>query len=581
LSQSISIYYDGDCPFCKKYTKLVRLREAVADVRLVDLRRDSEHRQRFVAEGIDLDKGMVVEFDGRTYHGDKAMWLLATLSGKSNFFNRFNFFLFSNAWLSALLYPLLRLCRNTVLLVLGRQSLAVDNEGIARHFALFCFGWGVFSCLAFIIYAAKYNAELYPSTWLMLVLGFLLVLFPGNKRIFLALVAVQIVDGVLQMPIYSNHTILKNFFLLAVLAGGIIHALAGNSWQRFFVSIQPVGRALLAIMYVFGVWHKINSGFLDPEASCARALWEKMPLFFSVFDHQAVYFAGIYGTLVIETVILACLLIPRVRWIGIVAGILFHSMLAMSQYAFYSSFSMLTVALHLLFVSPASAVVITQSRQWRKLVETPLLLRALAYGLWFGFIGWLAWHGLYTAAAAIWLLGMLMFFVAVSNHARDADDRGVGEMLVSPTRVVNIVTLLFFFNCITPYLGLKTAQSMNMFANLRLEGGESNHLILRNAPGPFEYLDDIAEITSAYGNLHLAYIQHSGLRIVYYQLLDILEKNPDVKVSFIRKGVMHENQTGETLRDDIDQILHPRWFRKWFHFTPVEIQAPKPCSPTS
>ena len=55
-----------------------------------------------------------------------------------------------------------------------------------------------------------------------------------------------------------------------------------------------------------------------------------------------------------------------------------------------------------------------------------------------------------------------------------------------------------------PYLGLKSAQAVNMFSNLRLEGGVSNHLILPHPPGPFGYPEDIAVIEHGGGDGRLA-----------------------------------------------------------------------------
>ena len=37
-TQRASIVYDGDCPFCSRYVKLVRLREALGSVDLVNAR---------------------------------------------------------------------------------------------------------------------------------------------------------------------------------------------------------------------------------------------------------------------------------------------------------------------------------------------------------------------------------------------------------------------------------------------------------------------------------------------------------------------------------------------------------------
>lgn len=583
----MNIYYDGDCPFCSAYARLIQIREHVGDINLIDLRDDSQSRLRMKSSGIDLDKGMVVEYEGRIWHGAEAMNLLACLSIPSGFLGRLNLMVFRYSWLSSLLYPLLRIFRNSSLLMLSKRPLREGYRCEKKLLSVFFLGWGIFSCLHFIINGTEYlvsdsgtwGAVLYPSTWLILVFGFLLVLFPSDRRLFIGLIAAMLVDAVLQAPLSSNHTIIKNFFLLAVLVSGIYHSFAGNGFQLFFRDLAPVGRSLLVLMYVFGVWHKINSSFLDPDVSCARALWQKMPIFLSLVDHDMVYYVGIYGTLIVEAAILILLLLPHMRWLGIVAGILFHSLLALSEYAFYSPFSMLSVALHLLFVSPSAAIAMVKSRQWEVMVRSPLWMRAMVYGGWFAIIYWLASYGLYTAAAVIWLLGMSGFFIMVIRHARDHDTRTWRDMLFSRLSMANLVALLFLFNCVTPYLGLKTAQSINMFANLRLEGGVSNHLVLSAPPGPFKYLEDIVELTDSGGSQKLRYIQQENLRLVYYDLLAELEDNPRAWASYIRDGRHFERQDAQSLATEIDKLLHPKWFRKWFHFSPVDLTTPKPCGP--
>ncbi|MEO0871885.1 MAG: DCC1-like thiol-disulfide oxidoreductase family protein, partial [Pseudomonadota bacterium] len=103
----ISVYYDGECPFCTKYVRMVRLQRA-DEVRLVNLREDEDLRARFAAEGFDLDGGMVVDDRGTRFSGDKAVAYMAALSTPSDAFNRLNRWIFSNATLAAALYPLMR-----------------------------------------------------------------------------------------------------------------------------------------------------------------------------------------------------------------------------------------------------------------------------------------------------------------------------------------------------------------------------------------------------------------------------------------------------------------------------------------
>jgi hypothetical protein len=53
------------------------------------------------------------------------MQVLALLSTRSGDFNRLNYWLFRSKRVSALLYPLLRACRNLVLRLMGRSR--IDN----------------------------------------------------------------------------------------------------------------------------------------------------------------------------------------------------------------------------------------------------------------------------------------------------------------------------------------------------------------------------------------------------------------------------------------------------------------------
>jgi len=578
--KSMRIYYDGQCPFCDKYTKLLRIRETVEELVLVDLRQSPSDRERFAEKRINPDKGMIVDYGGRLWTGGEAMCLLASLSEKQGLFSRFNRCLMANRVMAVIAYPILRLLRNLILLILGRDSLA-RNEGCYKNvWAVFVWGWAIFSMLHFIVYFTQFNTPLYLSTWLIPLLALPLIVKPRSKRLFLFLVLVQITDALLQMPSFSNHTALKNFFLLAVAISGLFHAMRGDSWAKFVETLMPLGRALLCIMYIFGVWHKINTDFLDPNVSCAPALWAEMPVFLSVIDHPMMDWLGIYGTLVIESLILGCLLIRRLRWIGIVVGVLFHSLLGLSQYAFYPAFSSLTVALHLLFLSPRAAEKITSSKIWRTLIEPGryLWLRVLGCSVWLGAIAFLASIALYSAAAAVWLIGMTWFFRLLFEESRQDDSRGWLEMIWSPLLIGNVVTVLFFLNCITPYLGLKTAQSMNMFANLRLEGGVSNHLILSNPPGPFNYLEDVVSVTASSGSIYLMQLQRDNYGLTYYQLLSLLADSPEVEVSFERNGMVYLDQNSQSLEFDIEEILHPFWFRKWFHFIPVDLKTPKRCA---
>lgn len=114
------IVYDGECPFCTRYTRLVTLRRSVGRVTLLDARRGGPLVSRLAAEGYDLDEGMVLLYGGQTYHGGDCMHMLALLSGGGGAVNRLCAAVFRDPGTARRLYPVLRAGRNAVLRLLGR-----------------------------------------------------------------------------------------------------------------------------------------------------------------------------------------------------------------------------------------------------------------------------------------------------------------------------------------------------------------------------------------------------------------------------------------------------------------------------
>lgn len=121
--EKIIVVYDGECPFCSRYVRLVNLRK-VLHVELVDARMVPDSLiQELTGLDLDLDEGMAVKYDGNWLHGSDALWLMSLLSTPSGFFNRINAWLFRNRYFSRAMYPLLRFFRNATLRLLGRKKI--------------------------------------------------------------------------------------------------------------------------------------------------------------------------------------------------------------------------------------------------------------------------------------------------------------------------------------------------------------------------------------------------------------------------------------------------------------------------
>lgn len=117
------LLYDGECPFCSRYVRHVRLREAVGSITLANAREHAALVAEVERLGFDVDAGMVLKLDGNYYHGADCIHALALLTTPSGWFNRINSLVFRSATASKVLYPLLRAGRNLTLRLLGRTRL--------------------------------------------------------------------------------------------------------------------------------------------------------------------------------------------------------------------------------------------------------------------------------------------------------------------------------------------------------------------------------------------------------------------------------------------------------------------------
>jgi predicted DCC family thiol-disulfide oxidoreductase YuxK len=117
------LIYDGDCPFCSRYARLVRLQEAMGPLRLIDARQPSVEVAAARAAGYVLDEGMLLHLAGRDYFGGDCLNRLALLSSRSTLFNRITYALLRSPRAARWSYPILRFGRNTALFLLGRTGL--------------------------------------------------------------------------------------------------------------------------------------------------------------------------------------------------------------------------------------------------------------------------------------------------------------------------------------------------------------------------------------------------------------------------------------------------------------------------
>jgi predicted DCC family thiol-disulfide oxidoreductase YuxK len=127
-SREILLVYDEDCPLCNAYCRMVRIRETVGTLRLVDARENSDVMNEITRTGLDIDQGMALKVDDVLYYGSDAICALSLMSSGSGVFNRLNHWIFRSSTRAKVLYPVLRSCRNLLLKILGKTK--INNLGL-------------------------------------------------------------------------------------------------------------------------------------------------------------------------------------------------------------------------------------------------------------------------------------------------------------------------------------------------------------------------------------------------------------------------------------------------------------------
>lgn len=574
-----TIYYDGECPFCTRYVGLVKLREAVGPVKLVNLRDDVVIRNELAAEGFDLDQGMVVDVDGNRVGGAQATNMLADMSTPSGTFNRLNRAIFGMPVLSGLIYPVLRTGRWLSLFLMGRRTINDATGEQASRQTLFGLLFAMFSLFHVFNYLFEYAvAPLQLDLLGIFVAALVLLLRPGSTRALFFLVLISTISTVIQAPIQSNHTMLRSMVLIGYWLSFFNAAIRAQPVSEIFANFILAGRGSLLVMYFYGIFHKINTEFLNPETSCAASLWDEMLPPISWVQSVFVDYAAIYGTFIVEGAMVLALLNPRTRHWGMVGGICFHMFLALSNFAAYVSFTTLAISLHILFLSGSQIdrIMSGPDLKWLKTrARQPVNKLSFLILLFVG--GYAMSNGHYSVGSLCLLPIVFTVCVLIIRHGHEIKGDESRSHSKAAYVIGTFVTALYFLNGALPYLGLKTAQTVAMFSNLQLEGGASNHLVFPNAPGPFTYLDDVAIITDPHDDPIIGGYHVVDYRMVYYDLLARLVAAPDARVSFTMNGQSYENVGAADLSDDINQTLHSPFVRKWFHFRPVVFHQPETC----
>jgi predicted DCC family thiol-disulfide oxidoreductase YuxK len=122
------VVYDGDCPFCTQFVKLMRLRAAIGPVKPLNAREPHPVVEFVRSKGVDLNQEMALVMHGEVYAGAECVHRLSLMSTGSGLFNGLMSKVFASPRLTRALYPVMRTGRNITLALMGRRAIAQPAE---------------------------------------------------------------------------------------------------------------------------------------------------------------------------------------------------------------------------------------------------------------------------------------------------------------------------------------------------------------------------------------------------------------------------------------------------------------------
>jgi hypothetical protein len=427
----------------------------------------------------------------------------------------------------------------------------------------------------------------------VLALGVGLVLLDPGAPLPLAALSV---GGLLVMweeaPALGNHWLLTGFVDLAIVLAVVTGAARGRPHDRIGLAqrLFPSARLCLLGFYGFAAFAKLNSSFFDRSVSCAvlylRESTASLGWHGLAGSNPVIEWAVIIGTVATELSIPILLVRRRTRAVGVLVGLVFHTVLALDHTHEFFDFSAVLFALFVLFL-PASVGTWVAERVGSVRARLALRDERLPERVHLGLVAVPVVVALLVAVDVVtpkrgvdvgwwpWQLYALVVIVTTVVFLRQ--HRAPGERYLRPHHALfAVVPLLVVFNGLTPYLEVKTGYGWNMYANLRTVDGESNHLIVRRTlPLTHEQHEPVEILATSSTELRRYAAEQYGL--TWRQLRTYLAKHPRVSITY-RRGSETVSLHHASDRPELVEPL-PGWREKVQLFRAIDLEEPTRCVP--
>jgi hypothetical protein len=438
------------------------------------------------------------------------------------------------------------------------------------------------------------GALLGGMTWAALGIALLLIWRPRWTPLLFLLAGVMLTRYAIAMPVAGNNKMITAFMnagILIICAHAVLHLRnAAQMRENIYENMRVVARALLAVMYFYGIFHKINTDFLDPRVSCAVALYMPLADGFGLQHSLIGKYLAIWGTFIVEGIAIVSLYWKRWFAVGLLLALMFHFVIPISVYSWYMDFSSLVLALYILSVPREVSERFYNScaglfRSLRERFGT--FGQALPFGIVIGIavtvVGILYTFGNKPHIApshvyqSVWVLMWVVYGgISMVLLAAAAIDHLPWRGVVGPHRPLWLYAIpaSLFIICTAPYGGSRTEASIAMFSNLHTEAGISNHLLIRKPWALFPYQSEVAMIKAS-SDPDLQHFANRNQGLVMFSLKERLRQKPHHWVTYELNGVRYEKATAQSLGAFTHASLLER---KLLIFKHVDFARPKVCT---
>lgn len=428
------------------------------------------------------------------------------------------------------------------------------------------------------------------------------------------LCAMVLVTAWVESPVVGNHWLVASLVSLGFLFA-IGHVAVTRRAEPRAVLEQlffPVARGVFFVFYSFSALAKVNGAFFDPTVSCANFFADET-LRSLGFDSPNTVGTGFWRQLLPITVVMVeigvVVLLARrnTRVWGVLLAVMFHGLIGLDGHHPFADFTSLVYALLILFLPDdffvwlrrrlgGAARRISLGARWA--LAAAMVALVLVHGLLLRNSWWdvgddlkdSVWRciGAVTAAVVIaYVWSLRRSSPAHTQEHRSVEPRigavsTLGTPVLPTARWLLVVPLLAFVNGITPYVGVKTANSWNMYSNLVTADGLENSLLVPVVWRWTDRQDDLVRIVASSDPV-LADFGRNGYLLPYTNLREYASQAPTFSVTMVRRGDDGQDQLVTVIDSRVEPgLTNPLsgWERRVFAYRYVDALVPARCQPT-